>query len=180
MSHNDFHSEEISTLFPQTPSESSHATSNCIETVEYFTWYKGFSCGVTSCIASAQCHSFSVVYQLDWDVYWWWCKQEGRSLSRNSIPKIASFLLYLWHPKSLSLSPIKRYCFMLSSIFHHKDLDITSNQDLHNLIHSFLIEFPRESLYVPYWNLDFILNPILCSMGQKQPTLADFSQIRKF
>ena len=57
------------------------------------------------------------IYQVKWAVYRAWCRRHGHSVSRPSVPKTASFHLYLRCCLSLSFSSIASYRSMLSGVF---------------------------------------------------------------
>ena len=97
-------------------------------------------------------------YQAKWAVYRAWCHHHGHSVSRPSIPKIASFLLYLRCSLSLSFSSIAFYRSMLSGVFRFVLPEISSHFVLQYLLHSFLLEHPVSSSRVPLWDLSWVLS----------------------
>ena len=81
--------------------------------------------------------STRVNYQAKWTVYRAWCRRRGHSISRPSVPKIASFLLYLRRSLSLSYSSIASYCSMLSGVFRFVLPELSSHFVLRDLLRSF-------------------------------------------
>ena len=101
--------------------------------------------------------STRVNYQAKWTVFRAWCRRHGHSVSRPSIPKIASFLLYLRRSLSLSYSSIVSYCSMLSGVFCFVLPDLSSHFVLRDL-RSFCLERPISSFRVPPWDLSWVLS----------------------
>ena len=106
----------------------------------------------TSLLASTR-----VNYQAKWTVYHAWCRRHGHSVSCTSVPKIASFLLYLRRSLALSYSFIASYCSMLSGVFHFFLPDLSSHFVLRDL-RSFCLEGPLPSSRVPPWDLAHVLS----------------------
>ena len=98
------------------------------------------------------------MYQARWATYRTWCRTEGHSISRPTIPKIADFLLYLRRRKSLSVSAISGYRSMLSAVFRFHLPEISSHHVLRDLLRSFSVERPLVSSRVPPWDLSIVLS----------------------
>ena len=79
------------------------------------------------------------------------------TVSRPTIPKIASFLLYLRRSLSRSYSSIASYRSMLSGVFHFILPDLSSHFVLRDL-RSFRLERPLTSSRIPPWNLSLVLS----------------------
>ena len=98
-------------------------------------------------------------YQAKWSVFRAWCRRHGHSVTRPTIPKIASFLLYLRRSLSLSYSSIASYRSMLSGVFRFVLPDLSSHFVLcvliadSDLLRSFRLERPLSSSRVPPWDL---------------------------
>ena len=86
--------------------------------------------------------------------------------------------MHLREDKALSVSTIKGYRSMLSSVFRHLDLDITGSQDLHDIVRSFSIQVPRRTVQAPSWDLDLVLKA-LCGAPYEPLGLADFRALTK-
>ena len=128
-----------------------------VETVQRLLKHKGFSSEVAKTVASSRRRSANVDYQYKWHQYREWCRTHGKSSSRPSIPKIADFLPFLRKEKKLSVSAVRGYRSMLSSVLKHKDLDIAHNPVLTELLAAFEREIPPWTVPVPSWNLDVVL-----------------------
>ena len=76
---------------PSFSSGSVQAVSSCLETIKRFTRAGGFSKRVAQQVSLARRPSSRVGYQSKWLVFRQWCRLEGHSISRLSLPKIADF-----------------------------------------------------------------------------------------
>ena len=75
------------------------------------------------------------------------------TVSRPSVPKFASFLLYLCRSLSLSFSSIASYRSMLSGVFRFVLPELSSRSVLRDLLRFFSLERPVSSSCVPPWDL---------------------------
>ena len=120
--------------------------------------YIGFSSSVARQLARCRRSSTRVNYQAKWAVYWSWCSRHGHSVSRPTVPKVASFLLYLRRSLSLSYSSIASYRSMLSVIFRFILPELSSHFVPRDLLRSFRLERPVSSSRVPLWDLSLVLS----------------------
>ena len=97
-------------------------------------------------------------YQAKWTVYHAWCRRHGHSVSRSSVPKIASFLLYLLCSLSLSYSSIASYRSMLNGVFRFVLPELSFHFVLCDLLRSFLLERPLSASRVPPWDVARVLS----------------------
>ena len=88
---------------PSFPPEPPRASADCVSYIERFARTFGFSSAVAQQLARCRRSSTRVNYQAKWAVYWAWCARHGHSVSRPTVPKVASFLLYLRHSLVLTL-----------------------------------------------------------------------------
>ena len=58
------------------------------------------------------------------------------------------------------MSAIKGFRSMLSRVFRHKNLDITSDKDLAEIVRSFEIKVPKRGITTPHWDLDIVLKAL--------------------
>ena len=79
-------------LLPLVSSGSVQAVSSCLETIKRFTCAGGFSKRVAQQVSLARRPSSRAGYQSKWLVFRQWCRSEGHSISRPSLPKIADIL----------------------------------------------------------------------------------------
>ena len=105
----------------------------------------GFTSAVARQLARCRRASTRVNYQAKWSVFRAWCRRHSHSVSRPSIPKIASFLLYLRRSLSLSYSSIASCRSMLSGVFHFVLPELSSHFVLRDLLCSFRLERPLSS-----------------------------------
>ena len=78
-------------------------------------------------------------------------------MSRPTVQKIASFLLYLHRSPSLSYSLIAFYHSMLSVVFRFILPELSSHFVLCDLLRYFRLERPLPSSHVPPWDLSLVL-----------------------
>ena len=79
-------------------------------------------------------------------------------MSRPTVPKVASFLLYLRRSLSLSYSSIASYRSMPSVVFRFVLPELSSHFVLRDLLRSFRLERPLSSWRVPPWDLSLVLS----------------------
>ena len=149
------------TSLPQVSSRSPVASSSCLETIQRFAKHEGFSARVARQVSFARRKSTNLVYQAKWDSYRKWCRKEGRSVSRPSLPKVADFLLYLHEVKHLSVSCIRGYRSMLSTVFRWKVPELATSQVIRDLLRSFSVQRPVVRVSPPGWDLDRVLKFLL-------------------
>ena len=106
-----------SASLPSVSSGSVQAVSSCLETIKRFTRAGGFSKRVAQQVSLARRPSSRAGYQSKWLVFRQWCRSEGHSISRLSLPKIADFLFWLRRSRRLSVSSVMGYRSMLSTVF---------------------------------------------------------------
>ena len=140
-------------LLPSFPPEPPRASSDCVSYIER-------SARIFSFTSLARCRRTStrVSYQATWTVFRTWCCCHGHSVSHPSIPKIASFLLYLCRSLSLSYSSIASYCSMLSGVFRFVLPELPSHFVLRDLLRSFCLECSISSSRVLPWDLSRVLS----------------------
>ncbi|XP_064098133.1 uncharacterized protein LOC135209366 [Macrobrachium nipponense] len=132
------------------------SSANCLSTVEKLLRARGFSREAAKAIARSRRASTINVCQSKWEIFRNWCKEKKVSLSNTSVSQIADFLLHLKLKVGLATTTIKGYRSMLASVFRHRGLDLSRNQDLHDLIRTFDTT-KHKSEQLPGWNLDVVL-----------------------
>ena len=143
----------LPSLSPEPP----RALADCVSYVGRSAFASGFTSSVACQLARCQRRSTRVNYQAKWSVFRAWCHRHGHSVSRPTIPKIASFL-YLRRSLSLSYSSIASYRSMLSGVFHFVFPALSSHFVLRDLLRSFRLECPLSSSRVPSWDLSLVLS----------------------
>ena len=105
------------------------------------------------------CHRDSScrLYQHRWERYCHWCVDHGHCVSTLSVAKIADFLFFLQSVKHLSVSSVKGFHAMLSSVFKFRPPELRDNFIIHDLIWSFELERPLCPLGPPAWDLVKVL-----------------------
>ena len=79
------------------------ASADCVSYIERSARAFGLTSSVARQLSRCRRRSTRVNYQAKWPVFRAWCHRHGHSVSRPTIPKIASFLLYLRRSLSLLL-----------------------------------------------------------------------------
>ena len=161
-----------SASLPSVPSGSVQAVSSCLETIKQFTRAGGFSKQVAQQVSLARRPSSRAEYQSKWLVFRQWCRSEGHSISRPSLPKIADFLFWLRRSCQLSVSAVMGYRSMLSAVFKSVLLEISSSPVLHDLIRSFQVEAPIREVRPPSWDLPTVLNYLRSSSFEPLSTIS--------
>ena len=146
-----------STAFSSVSSSAPRATASRVETVDRFAREVGVSRQVAHQLA--QCHhaSSQCLYQHRWKCYRQWCASKGHTVSTPSVTKIADFLFFLRKKKGLSISSIKGFHSMLSSVFKFQLPDIQDSFIIKDLLRSFELERPPRSPNLPSCDLVKVL-----------------------
>ena len=147
-----------SASLPPFPSRGVQAVSSCLETIKRFTRAGGFSRRVAQQVSLARRPSSRAGYQSKWLIFRQWCRSEGHSISRPSLPKIADFLFYLRRSRRLSVSAIMGYRSMLSAVFKSVLPEISTSPVIHDLLRSFQAEAPIREVRPPSWDLNVVFN----------------------
>ena len=165
----------LPSLSPEPP----RASADCVSYIERSTRAFGFTLVVARQLARCRRRSTRVNYQAKWSVFRAWCRRHGHSMSRPTILKIASLLLYFCRSLSLSYSSIASYRSMLSCVFRFVLPDLSSQFVLRDLLHSFRLERPLSSSRVPLWDLSRVLSFLRgAPLSPSLPTLLGIFLIR--
>ena len=100
-------------------------------------------------------------YQVKWSVYRQWCRAQGHSVSRPTLPNVADFLFWLHRSRKLSVSSILGYRSMISSVFRFKIPEISSPPVITDLIRPFKVKAPARPVHPPAWDLDVVLRYLI-------------------
>ena len=122
-----------------------------------FTRASGFSNCVAQQVSLARRPSSRAGYQSKWLGFRQWCRSEGHSISRPSLPKITDFLFWLRRSRQLSVSSIMGYRSMLSTVFKSVLPEISSSPVLQDLLRSFQVEAPIRDVRPPSWDITTVL-----------------------
>ena len=133
-----------------------------METVLRLAGAKKISKEVSKRINAARRHSTNELYQARWATFVSWCRKNGISASKPSINEVCKFLIYLWEKKKLSVGTIKGYRSTLNSVLRHSGMAISMDQDVSDVIRSFMVERPMQDKEKVMWNVDVVLK-YLCS-----------------
>ena len=123
----------VSSSLPGSPS----AQASCLETLQRFTRAAGFSSAVAEQSLLARRHSSRAVYQVRWSIYRSWCHEQGHSVSRPILAKVADFLYWLRFTRGLSLSSLRGYRSVLSAVFRFHLPSLSSDPVIRDLLRSF-------------------------------------------
>ena len=137
-----------------------------------FTRAGGFSGRVAQQVSLARRPSSRAGYQSKWLVFRQWCRSEGHSISRPSLPKIADFLFWLRRYRRLSVSSVMGYRSMLSAVFKSVLPEISTSPVLHDLLWSFQAEAPIREVRPPSWDLNIVSSFLRSSSFQPWTTIS--------
>ena len=159
------------TPFSSLPSQSGVAGSSSVETVRRFAREWGVSGAVARQLANCHRPSSQRLYQHRWLVYRWWCRSKGHTVSSPSLAKINDFLLFLRRVKGLSVSAVKGFRSMLTSVFKYRMPELSDHFLLRDLICSFELERLVHSPCPPTWDLcrvlDYLQGPVFEPLASK-------------
>ena len=105
----------VSSSLPGSPS----AQASCLATLQRFTRAAGFSSAVAVQSSLARRPSSRAVYQVRWSIYRAWCHNNGHSISRPTLAKVADFLYGCGTPGGSVFPPcmVTVQCFLRCSVF---------------------------------------------------------------
>ena len=149
----------ISTSLPGSPS----AQASCLETLQRFTRAAGFSSAVAVQSSLARRPSSRALYQHRWSVYRSWCRDQGHSVSRPTLAKIADFLYWLRFTRGLSVSSLRGYRSALSAVFRFHLPSLSSDPVLRDLLRSFRLSSAERVVCPPAWDLSKVLQYLVTS-----------------
>ena len=107
--------------------------------------------------------SSRALYQHRWSVYRSWCRDQGHSVSRPTLAKIADFLYWLWFTKGLSVSSLRGYRSALSAVFRFHLPSLSSDPVLRDLLRSFRLSSAERVMRPPAWDLSKVLQYLVTS-----------------
>ena len=105
----------VSSSLPGSPS----AQASCLATLQRFTRAAGFSSAVAEQSSLARRPSSSAVYQVRWSIYRAWCHNNGHSISRPTLARVADFLYGCGTPGGSVFPPcvVTVQCYLRCSVF---------------------------------------------------------------
>ena len=154
-----------STSLPGSPS----AQASCLATLQRFTRAAGFSSAVAEQSSLAHRPSSRALYQHRWSVYRSWCHDQGHSVSRPTLAKIADFLYWLRFTKGLSVSSLRGYRSALSAVFRFHLPSLFSDPVLRDLLRSFRLSSAERVMRPPAWDLSKVLQYLVTSDFEPLP-----------
>ena len=123
----------VSSSFPGSPS----AQASCLATLQRFTRAAGFSSAVAEQSSLACRPSSRAVCQVRWSIYRAWCHNNGHSVPRPTLAKVAAFLYWLRYTRGLSVSSLRGYRSVLSAVFRFHLPSLSSDTVIQDLLRSF-------------------------------------------
>ena len=133
------------------------AQASCLATLQRFTRAAGFSSAVAEQSSLARRPSSRAVYQVRWSIYRAWCHNNGHSVSRPTLAKVADFLYWLWYTRGLSVSSLRGYRSVLSAVFRFHLPSLSSDPVIRDLLRSFRLSSAERVLRPPAWDLSKVL-----------------------
>ena len=97
------------------------------------------------------------VYQVRWSIYRAWCHDNGHSVSRPTLAKVADFLIWLRYTRGLSVSSLRGYRSVLSAVFCFHLPSLSSDPVIWDLLRSFRLSSAERVLRPPAWVLSKVL-----------------------
>ena len=143
-------------------SRTPHSSTNRLETILRLGRTKDFSREVSRRIFGARAKPTNALYQIRWRQYVLWCQNKKLSALKPSVNSLCEFFIYLWEEKKLAVSTIKGFRSVLQSVLRHVNFEVSSNQDISDVIRSFIVERPLVRKETVAWNVDIVLK-YLCS-----------------
>ena len=143
----------VSSSLPGSPS----AQASCLATLKRFTRAAGFSSAVAEQSSLARRPSSRAIYKVQWSIYRSWCHDNGHSVSRPILAKVADFLYWLRFTRGLSVSSLRGYHSVLSAVFRFPLPSLSSDPVFRDLLRSFRLSSAERVLRPPAWDLSKVL-----------------------
>ena len=145
--------QSVSSSLPGSPL----AQASCLATLQRFTRAAGFSSAVAEQSSLARRPSSRAVYQVRWSIYREWYHNNGHSISRPPLAKVADFLYWLRYTRGLSVSSLRGYRSILSAVFRFHLPSLSSDPVIRDLLRSFRLSSAERVLRPPAWDLSKVL-----------------------
>ena len=149
----------LSSSLPGSPS----AQASCLASLQRSTRAVGFSSAVAEQASLARRPSSRAVYQVRWSVYRSWCHDNGHSVYRPTLAKVADFLYWLRFTRGLSVSSLRGYRSVLSAVFRFHLPSLSSDPVIRDLLCSFRLSSAERVLRPPAWDLSKVLTYLVSS-----------------
>ena len=143
----------VSSSFPGSQS----AQASCLATLQRFPRAAGFYSAVAEQSSLARRPSSRAVYQVRWSIYREWYHNNGHSVSRPTLAKVADFLYWLQYTRGLSVSSLSGYSSVLSAVFRFHLPSLSSDPVIRDLLRSFRLSSAERVLRPPAWDLSTVL-----------------------
>ena len=101
--------------------------------------------------------SSRAVYQVRWSIYREWYHNNGHSVSRPTLAKVADFLYCLRYTRGLSVPSLSGYRSVLSAVFRFHLPSLSSDPVIRDLLRSFRLSSAELVLRSPAWDLSTVL-----------------------
>ena len=141
-----------------------------IHSFQRFTRAAGFSSAVTEQSSLALRRSSRAVYQVRWSIYRSWCREQGHSVSRPTLAKVADFLYFLRFTRGLSVSSLRGYRSVLSAVFRFHLPALSSDPVIRDHLRSFRLSSGERVLRPPAWDLSkvlrYLVSPVFEPLSQ--------------
>ena len=92
-----------------------------------------------------------------WSIYRSWCHDNGHSVSRPTLAKVADFLYWLRYTRGLIVSSLRGYRSVLSAVFLFHLPSLSSDPVIRDLLRSFRLSSAERVLRPPAWDLSKVL-----------------------
>ena len=125
--------------------------------LQRFTRAAGFFSAVAEQSSLARRPSSRSVYQVRWSIYRAWFHDNGHSVSRPTLAKVADFLYWLRYTRGLSVSSLRGYRSVLSAVFRYHLPSLSSDPVIRDLLRSFRLSSAERVLRPPAWDLSKVL-----------------------
>ena len=136
---------------------STSAQASCLATLKRFTRAAGFSSAVAEQSSLGRRPSSHAIYQVRWSIYRSWCHDNGHSVSRPTLAKVADFLYWLRFTRGLSVSSLRGYRSVLSAVFRFHLPSLSSDPVIRDLLRSFRLSSAERVMRPPAWDLSKVL-----------------------
>ena len=121
---------------------------------------QGFSVPVAARIEAPQRGSTRSVYESKWAIFTKWCHSNKVDFRAPPIKSIADFLLYLFQDRKLQSCTINGYRSAIADKLGNSPINVSKDENLSRLLHSFHRDRPKGRRGIPSWNLSLVLQQL--------------------
>ena len=150
----------VPTIQPDPAQEPVKAEPTCLAPRATAIKEQGFSEAVAARIEAPQRGPTRSVYEAKWTIFTKWCLSNQVDFRAPPLKAIADFLLHLFQDRKLQPSTIDGYRSAIADKLGNSTINVSKDENLTRLLHSFHRDRPKGRRGIPSWNLSLVLHQL--------------------